>query len=130
MWTCLSSLWGGILSRGSLDIIPHYLPFYAVQSVSKLSSPNVINHNIISFYLHSVNAFTSYCAPSFNFIYLLLIDSMLLIPFSLISVITFYIHEFRGLPFFPFFFFFQADNIPTFFEVAFLLTFFTRDHNI
>jgi hypothetical protein len=48
-------------------------------------------------YVQSFNVCTSFCACSFNFIFLL--HSMFLILFSLISCI----HEFRGFPFLDFY---------------------------
>ena len=46
--------------------------------------------------IYRVDVFSSFCAKCFIF---LLHSSLLLIPLSLISVVTSCIHEFRGLPF-------------------------------
>ena len=69
--------------------------------------------------LKSCSVSTSASISSFNFIFLLysylLIHSKLLIPFYLILVGTFYVHEFQGL--------FQVDTIPNIFEIAFYHSF-------
>ena len=68
----------------------------------------LFSYLILFIRVQSINVFIYVCAYSFKFLLhpSLSIHFMLLIPFSLSSVVISYIQEFRGLLFFLFFFFF------------------------